>query len=54
MPGTFEKNHFIWLTIALIGLMVSGSFSAETPANLTLQLLDYTSAVLLVLSLTRK
>ena len=51
MPGLIKKNHFIWLTIALIGLMLAGAFSRDLPDNLTLQLIEYTSVILLLLSL---
>ena len=51
MPGLIKKNHFIWLTFALIGLMLTGAFSRGLPGNLTLQLIEYTSVILLLLSL---
>ena len=51
MPGLIKKNHFIWLTVALIGLMLTGAFSRGLPDNLTLQLIEYTSVILLLLSL---
>jgi len=51
MPGLIKKNHFIWLTIALIGLMLASAFSRGLPENLTLQLIEYTSVILLMLSL---
>ena len=51
MPGLIKKNHFIWLTIALIGLMLTSAFSRGLPENLTLQLIEYTSVILLMLSL---
>ena len=51
MPGLIKKNHFIWLTIALIGLMLTSAFSRGLPENLTLQLIEYTSVILLLLSL---
>ena len=51
MPGLIKKNHFIWLTIALIGLMLASAFSRGLPENLTLQLIEYTTVILLMLSL---
>lgn len=51
MPGLIKKNHFIWLTIALIGLMLTSALSRGLPENLTLQLIEYTSVILLMLSL---
>ena len=51
MPGLIKNNHFIWLTISLIGLMLTGAFSRGLPDNLTLNLIEYTSVILLLLSL---
>jgi voltage-gated potassium channel Kch len=51
MPHGFKESHFIWLTIALIGLLVAGAFSEEIAPNLALQLLEYSSLALLLLSL---
>jgi len=51
MKGLLKKNHFIWLTFALIGLMLTGAFSRAMPDNLTLELIEYTSIVLLMISL---
>jgi voltage-gated potassium channel len=51
MRGLIKRNHFIWLTLALIGLMLTGAFSREVADNLTLQLIEYTSVSLLLLSL---
>jgi hypothetical protein len=51
MPKAFQQYHFIWLTLALVGLMLTGAFSQEFPNLLTLQLIEYTSVVLLMLSL---
>ena len=46
-----RKNHFIWLTLSLIGLLVVGAFSKDIPNNLTLELIQYSSIALLFLSL---
>jgi voltage-gated potassium channel len=51
MTGLIKKNHFVWLTTALIGLMITGAFSRDIPDNRTLELIEYTSIVLLLLSL---
>ncbi len=51
MPKIFEKNHFIWLTLSLIGLMLAGALTSEIPENLSLQLIEYSSIALLLLSL---
>ncbi|MFC1689714.1 potassium channel family protein [Pseudomonadota bacterium] len=46
-----ERNHFIWLTVSMIGLMITGAATSEAPANWTLELLEYVSVALLLLSL---
>jgi voltage-gated potassium channel len=51
MPRINEKNNFAWLTIALIGLLLTGAFSREVSVNLTLQVIEYSSIALLLLSL---
>jgi voltage-gated potassium channel len=51
MPRIHEKNNFTWLTIALIGLLLTGALSRDVPANLTLQVIEYSSIALLLLSL---
>jgi len=51
MPKKFKENNFIWLTVALIGLLLAGAFSRDISDNLTLQIIEYTSIVLLMVSL---
>ena len=51
MPRAFERNHFIWLTLALVGLLITGAISKEIPDNLTLQLIEFSSVILLMMSL---
>ncbi|NCF62054.1 MAG: two pore domain potassium channel family protein [Gammaproteobacteria bacterium] len=51
MPKPFKENHFIWLTLALIGLLISGAISREISNNLTLQLFELSSIALLMISL---
>jgi voltage-gated potassium channel len=51
MPRIHKKNNFTWLTIALIGLLLTGALSRDVPANLTLQVIEYSSIALLLLSL---
>lgn len=46
-----EKNHFIWLTISMVGLMITGAVTSEVPDSWTLELLEYASVALLFLSL---
>ena len=51
MTGPIKRNQFIWLTLSLVGLMITGAFSRAIPASLTLVLIEYTSVVLFMLSL---
>lgn len=45
------KNHFIWLTVSMVGLMITGAVTAEVPDSMTLVLLEYVSVALLFLSM---
>ena len=51
MPLLHKKNQFIWLTIAMVGLMITGAVTREVPPNWALQLLEFVSVALLLLSL---
>lgn len=51
MPSGIKGNHFIWLTLALVGLLVTGALSREFPYLPTLQLIEYSSIALLLVSL---
>jgi hypothetical protein len=51
MTRKFEKFNFIWLTVALIGLMITGAFSREVSSRVTLQILETSGVVLLLMSL---
>jgi len=51
MSLVHEKNHFIWLTLSMIGLMLTGAASAEVSDNITLRLIEFTSLGLLFMSL---
>ena len=51
MPLILEKNNFIWLTIALVGMIMTGQFSVDAPARFSLQLIEFSSVALLILSL---
>jgi voltage-gated potassium channel len=46
-----RKNHFIWLTVALVGMMITGAITTEFPENFAFQTLEYSSIALLLLSL---
>ena len=51
MPFLHQKNHFVWLTISMIGMMLTSAVSGELSENWTLELLEYASVTLLILSL---
>lgn len=51
MKRIHDKNNFIWLTLALIGMLLTGQFSVTATEFPTLQFLEYSSVALLVLSL---
>ena len=45
------ENNFIWLTMAMIGLMVFSAFSRHFPDSLTIVLLEAAGIVLMLISL---
>jgi len=47
---TGNKN-FIWLTLALVGMLLAGALTRELPDRVTLQMLEYSSIILMLLSL---
>lgn len=51
MKNLDGKNHFIWLTAALVGIMITGAVTTEFPESSAFQALEYSSIVLLLLSL---
>jgi hypothetical protein len=51
MTGRFREYNFIWLTLALIGLMLGGALSRSLPDSMTLQIFEVGSVTLLMLSL---
>jgi hypothetical protein len=46
-----RKNNFIWLTLALIGMMLAGSWTRELPDAISLQVLEFSSIILMLVSL---
>ena len=46
MPFLHQKNHFVWLTISMIGMMLTSAVSGELSENWTLELLEYASVTL--------
>lgn len=51
MKPPIRKNQFIWLTIALIGLMITGATARHFPDSQTVALLEYSGLLLLMMSL---
>lgn len=51
MTGQFRENNFIWLTVALFGLMLGGAFARELPESISLRIFEVGSVALLLLSL---
>lgn len=51
MARLHDKNNFIWLTFALIGLLVVGAWSRDAPDSLTAMLIEFTVTGLLMFSL---
>lgn len=45
------NRNFTWLTLALIGMLLTGAFTRELPDAPTLQILEYSSIILMLLSL---
>mgnify|MGYP001553633467 FL=1 len=45
------NTNFIWLTLALIGMLLTGAFTRELPDALTLQILEFSSVILMLVSL---
>ena len=46
-----EKNHFIWLTISMIGLMLASAATEEMSDSSAIRLIEFSSVALLLLSL---
>ncbi len=51
MKSLIRKNNFIWLTLAMVGMLVAGALSKQIQDNLTLELLEFSSIGLLFMSL---
>jgi voltage-gated potassium channel Kch len=45
------NKNFIWLTLALIGMLLTGALTKELPDRLSLQILESSSIILMLLSL---
>ena len=51
MSGLNRKNNFFWLTIAMIGFLVTGAFSRDLPSSMAVEIFQVCSVVLLLVSL---
>jgi len=51
MKKLIRKNHFFWLTAALVGMLLTGAFTSEFPESVSFSILEYSSIILLLLSL---
>jgi len=51
MPKRTGHRNFIWLTLALVGMLLAGAFTREIPDRFSLQVLEYSSIILMLLSL---
>jgi voltage-gated potassium channel Kch len=51
MPKRTGHRSFIWLTLALVGMLLAGAISREIPDRLSLQILEYSSIILMLVSL---
>ena len=51
MPEKTGQRNFIWLTLALVGMLLAGAFTREFPNNISLQTLEYSSTILMLVSL---
>jgi voltage-gated potassium channel Kch len=49
--GQFKENNFIWLTLALIGLLIGSALTRALPDAMTLQIFEVGSILLLLVSL---
>lgn len=45
------NRNFIWLTLALVGMLLAGALTRELPDRSTLQILEYSSIFLMLVSL---
>jgi len=45
------NRNFIWLTLALVGMLLAGALTRELPDRFTLQILEYSSIFLMLVSL---
>ena len=46
-----KQNHFIWLTVALVAMLITGALSTEFPESYAFSILEFSSVALLLLAL---
>jgi len=51
MKQVNKENHFIWLTAALVAMLIAGALTAEFPESYAFSILEFSSIVLLLLAL---
>lgn len=51
MKEAHRKNNFIWLTAALIGMLLTGGLTTEFPESLSFSILQYSSVVFMLVAL---
>jgi voltage-gated potassium channel Kch len=51
MKHVIRKNHFYWLTSALVGMLLTGAINSEFPESFAFSILEYSSIFLLLVSL---
>jgi voltage-gated potassium channel len=51
MPEITGNRNFIWLTLALVGMLLAGAFTSEMPNRFSLRILEYTSVLVMLVSL---
>ena len=51
MTKNIKKNNFIWLTIALIGMFLTGAIAQDFPNYISINILQLSSVFLMVVSL---
>jgi len=51
MPEKTGHRNFIWLTLALVGMLLAGALTREIPDLPSLQVIEYSSIILMLVSL---
>jgi len=51
MPEKTGHRNFIWLTLALVGMLLAGALTREIPDLPSLQVIEYSSVILMLVSL---